>query len=262
MKYITPAPKFYYYIDDKDEKKNLKDALSSYISNCTNLKKGSDIKQINSRDYFFAVHDEENFTSLLSFIYDNSIKSSQVRLCGFGNCYDINLCEIQSLKFQITNSTNKIQGEKARHIKIVENTLVTLFKGHGDNSLLSYIGKSYSFINNYNILHRNPSDNLKLSDLYHHFLKPGLNNISVFSAKINEYAKYLYFSGWERELSDINKIIRDINIKDIENEVSCNSGKFKGDKLLKNISKVERIIKKINNEFNIIKDEASDFNCR
>lgn len=257
MKYITPTTKFYYFIDNKN-KPNLEDALISYIENCSNLKRVDDIKLINSNGCLIAIYDEFLFVYLLDFIYKNRIKTSQVRLCGFGKCYDINLCEIQSLKFQIVNGTNSIQEQKVKHIRLIESTLGTLFKGHGEDSLLSYIGKSYYYINNYITLRNGNQEMVALNE---NFLKPGFANISVLRKKIDEYARYLYFSGWEKELSDIIKILSRIDVGYFETQMLCNSGKFRGDKLMKNISEVERIIKAINKEFNIICDEASGFNC-
>ena len=116
----------------------------------------------------------------------------------------INLLDLNHLNTNLSQiyNSNIINNQERTNIspQILER-LVTFFKGHGEESLLSCLYSSQYYLSNGPVLFQ--KGNINYDEYQKTFLSPGIENWEIFSNRLNKYKNYLFVAGFENEVREV-----------------------------------------------------------
>jgi len=159
----------------------------------------SHLKQ-NAKCYLF-IHEQELEN------YDILKDNIKVVILGYENNIQknyINLLELSNLNTNLSQifSSNNIDNQETTNISPqIHGKLVTFFKGHGEESLLSCLYSSQYYLSNGPVLFQ--KGNINYDEYKKTFLLPGIENWKVFSNRLDKYKNYLFVAGFENEIRKI-----------------------------------------------------------
>ncbi len=165
------------------------------------IKKGipSQFKQ-NGKFYLF-IHEQE-LENCDIFKYD-----IKVVILGYNNNKQknyINLLDLKNFNSNLSQifSSNNIDNQETTDIRHqIREKLVTFFKGHGEESLLSCLYSTQYYLSNGPVLFQ--KGNINYDEYKKTFLLPGIENWEIFSNRLNKYKNYLFVAGFENEVGEV-----------------------------------------------------------
>jgi len=148
------------------------------------------------------------------FIYEQELENCdilkdniKVVILGYENNIQKNYINLLDLNHLNTNlspifNSNIIDNQGATAITPqIHEKLVTFFKGHGEESLLSCLYSSQYYLSNGPVLFQ--KGNINYDEYKKTFLLPGIESWKIFSNKLNKYKNYLFVAGFENEVRKV-----------------------------------------------------------
>ena len=169
-------------------------------------------------DFFFILNEPKGLEKYLSWIHKNDFNPNRLRFIGYDSNADINLLDVETLKTQIEHCFEVIKGIDRLGIPFIFNRIKTFFNGHGEQSLLSCISGVKYYLGNYSEM----ADSREYSpiELNKTFFIPGMQCWDEFTLRFSKYASFLYVSGWDKQVHEIERSINVVTMDLKKAEVS------------------------------------------
>jgi hypothetical protein len=156
-------------------------------------------------DLFYLDADSDNLLNYLHWIFEKRIDPNKLHFISYDSLDEINLVSGESIEKQFSESFRNRQNTNRSILPIFRNIIGQYFKGHGDQSVFSYLGWINYYIGNYSRLVQ--SVEYTHEDLILHFLKPGLEHWQAFIHRFRISAPILWAAGFDQETLTIDNLI-------------------------------------------------------
>lgn len=194
-----------------------------------------------NNDLFFILFEPSEIESFFSWFHKNNFNPDRLRFIANDEKADINLLDVETLKTQIEHCFEVTRGIDLLGIPFIFNRIKTFFNGHGEQSLLSCISGVKYYLGNYSEM----ADSGEYSpiELNKTFFIPGMQYWDEFTLRFSKYASFLYVSGWDKQVHEIERSINVVTMDLKKAEVSDCFHTFSSE----TIQSLKKIIKSIEN---------------
>lgn len=214
----------------------------------------SEISNFRGADICLLVNnDQDEFMRGCRLLYSNKFNPKNIRTLGSNNHSDVNLLDYKNLKSNIISCINSSFSLKKKDYVWLSGIITTFFKGHGEQSLLSCIGRVNYYLKNYsNMVKEGGYDPVELNKT---FLEPGMQNWGEFVRRFVKHAPLLYFMKWDKETLYIERRIYIVE-KTLKNIKVTDSFYIFGNVTFKSLSGITDTLERMANEWTHYNEKA------